>query len=86
MAGFAGIAICYLLLCLKLHISQKTAESKSEDKRNKENDSTDEKLVILEEAGKFFGAWEKRGQRDGKINVLTPLQGCPMYAGSVTMI
>lgn len=79
---FTGIIFVYLVL-LFFGYSHQAKKQIIEDKSKLFNFETEEKLLILEEAGEFFGASLKSGDMfrlvSGRISELIPFANCSLF-------
>lgn len=79
---FAAATFVYLLFIFVSYRHQNT-ENAAEDKSKIFNSETEEKLLILEEAGEFFGISRKSGDIyrlvSGRIGELIPFANCSLF-------
>lgn len=82
LAVFSGFTFVYLLFIFVNYSRQKNKKL-VEDESKIFNSETEEKLLILEEAGEFFGASLKTGDMfrliSGRIGELIPFANCSLF-------
>jgi diguanylate cyclase (GGDEF)-like protein len=80
---FSAVTIVYLLFITINYRRQNTGQFSAGDESNFFNAETEEKLLILEEAGEFFGASLKSGDMfrllSGRIGELVPFANCSLF-------
>ena len=80
---FAAATLVYLLFIFVSYRQQYTENLSTEDDSKIFNAETEEKLLILEEAGEFFGASLKSGDMfrliSGRIGELIPFANCSLF-------
>lgn len=80
---FVSIIFIYLLFIFAVYRFRQAKSFSAENKSNVFNSETEEKLLILEEAGEFFGASLKSGDMfrlvSGRIGELIPFANCSLF-------